>query len=75
MKRVSATIGVNLGKQALAVAISAVAVASQAGGQCSAIVGSVEFPGYAFDVAVSGDLAYVAATSSGLQVVDVGRAC
>ncbi len=47
-------------------------LAGSANGQCvPGIVGSVNTPDRAFGVAVSGAVAYVADTFSGLQLIDV----
>jgi len=35
-------------------------------------VGAASFPGYAYDVEVTGGHAYVAASGTGLRVIDIG---
>ena len=53
-------------------AVAALVLAGSASGQCvPSILGSVDTPGLAFGVAVSGAVAYVADFESGLQVIDV----
>ncbi len=52
--------------------VAALVLAGSANGQCvPSILGSVDTPGFARDVAVSGAVAYVAAEFTGLQVIDV----
>ncbi len=52
--------------------VAALVLAGSANGQClPRIFGSVDTPGIAVGVAVSGDVAYVADFDSGLQVIDV----
>ncbi len=52
--------------------VAALALAGSANGQCvPGILGSVDTPGFAWGVAVSGAVAYVGDGSSGLQVIDV----
>ncbi len=52
--------------------VAALVLAGSANGQCvPSILGSVDTPGRARGIAVSGALAYVADFSSGLQVIDV----
>ncbi len=52
--------------------VAALVLAGSANGQCvPSIIGSVDTPGFAVGVAVSGALAYVADVDSGLQVIDV----
>ncbi len=52
--------------------VAALALAGSANGQCvPTILGSVDTPGSALGVAVSGAVAYVADAASGLQVIDV----
>ncbi len=52
--------------------VAALVLAGSANGQCvPSILGSVDVPGFANDVAVSGAVAYVADACGGLQVIDV----
>ena len=55
--------------------VAALVLAGSANGQCEpTILGSLDLPGEARDVAVSGAVAYVAAGSAGLLVIDVTSA-
>ena len=61
-----------MSRQLVAVHVAAVSlIASAAAADCPEFVGSVDTPGYARAVAVSGGYAYVADYQSGLRVIDV----